>query len=74
MTNIKVTNLSETSISRVGSFYNSESFIQDLSESELNLQGGGLFRRRRSTPPVVDVAPLAPVPDILIGFSVGFSI
>jgi hypothetical protein len=49
-------------------------FTRDLSESELNLQGGGLFRRRRSTPPVVDVAPLAPVPDILIGFSVGFSI
>ena len=49
-------------------------FTRDLSESELNLQGGGLFRRRRLTPPVVDVAPLAPVPDILIGFSVGFSI
>jgi hypothetical protein len=66
MANITIKDLVEYS--------NSDSSIQDLSESELNLQGGGLFRRRRSTPPPVHVEPLAPVPDILIGFSVGFSI
>ena len=40
--------------------------IQNLSESELSLQGGGLFGRKKPkpTPP-----PLAPVPDILIGFA-----
>jgi hypothetical protein len=65
MANITVKDLSAHS--------NSASFSINLSEHELNLQGGGLFRRRRSAPPV-DVAPLAPVPDILIGFSVGFSI
>jgi hypothetical protein len=74
MATIKVTDLAENSISRVGFFHDIESFIQDLSESELNLQGGGLFRRRRRSTPPVDIAPLAPVPDILIGFSVGFSL
>lgn len=50
------------------------SIIQDLSEAELALKGGGLFNRRRRTPPVVDVIPPYVVPDILIGFSVAFSI
>jgi hypothetical protein len=73
MSNIKITDLAGNSISRINFSHDTESSIQDLSENELNLQGGGLFRRRRSAPPV-DVAPLAPVPDILIGFSVGFSL
>ena len=51
------------------------SSIQDLSESELALQGGGFFKFRRRPPaPPVHVNPPVVIPDILIGFTPGLSI
>jgi hypothetical protein len=44
MANIKVKDLTQCSITGIDLFDDSESFIQDLSEYELNLQGGGYHR------------------------------
>lgn len=74
MSTIKIIDLAENS---PNIFHNSGSCIRNLPEGELNLQGGGLFKRHKpfkSSPPVVDVNPPYVVPDILIGFSVAFSI
>ncbi len=56
-------------------FQDNNSSIQDLSESELALQGGGFFKFRRRPPaPPVHVNPPVVIPDILIGFTPGLSI
>jgi hypothetical protein len=66
MANIKVIDLVLNSTVEADLLSNSDSFVRDLFESELVLQGGK--KRRRPAPSI------AVVPDILIGFSVGFSI
>lgn len=66
MASIKLTDLVLNSTVETDLFNNSGSSIRDLSEKELALQGG-----KKHRPPA---PPIAVVPDILIGFSVAFSI
>jgi hypothetical protein len=47
---------------------NLDDSVQNLSEVELSLQGGGLFKFRKKSPKP-DPQALPAVPDILIGFA-----
>jgi hypothetical protein len=52
MANIKVKDLTQLSITGLDLFNDSESFIQDLSEYELNLQGGSVYYPKYEQPKI----------------------
>jgi hypothetical protein len=62
MAKIEVKDLTQSSIAGLDLFNDLESFIQDLSENELSLQGGKVLLQ---TPPVKDIDKIpAPTPPI----------
>jgi hypothetical protein len=61
MANIKLKDLTGNTISGINLFIDSESFLQDLSEHELNLHGG---KDLLPTPPQKAIEFPAPTPPI----------
>jgi hypothetical protein len=65
MANITLQDLVGSNITGINLFNDSESFLQDLSESELNLQGGGVKRpqptARETIFPVKHPRPTPPI-------------
>jgi hypothetical protein len=64
MTNIIITNLITVSTNGADLFDDSESFLRDLSENELDLLGGGKYFQI-TTPDVVPILPTPPMRELL---------
>jgi hypothetical protein len=70
MANLTVKDLVLPSIAGTDLFNDSESFLQDLSEHELELHGGGcggnpVVKFNRQTKPIIVINSCAPNPEVL---------